>query len=270
MGQMTGDARIFIRDDDVGAPTAALRGFVEAFARNQIPVSYQIIPKALTPECVQFLRAEKAKTPELFEFGQHGLTHEMTVNGRRMFYEFGPERSYEEQLEVIRAGREILQEQLGADFNGEVFTPPRHRYDRNTLKALRAVGVTILSASSYPGLQHRIAYGVGRAFGLSNLGRPGVPYHGAIRPDSGLFELSISVAVDNGERNQATPSDIIEMIARARRVMPTIGLMFHHHAYESPQDQAFLRELASRLTSLPGVSFHRMAQLRELLLDRAV
>jgi predicted deacetylase len=266
---MIDGARIFLRDDDVGAPTDALRAFVEIFAAQRLPVSYQVIPQALTPECAEFLQAEHKKAPELFEFGQHGLSHEMMVNGRREFYEFGPERGYDEQLQVILAGREILRQQLGEAFGGEVFTPPRHRYDRNTLKALRAAGVTILSASSYPDLRHRVAYRLGRAMGLSNLGRPGVPYHGAVRPDCGLFELSISVPVDDGVRTGASAADVMEMIAKASRTTSTIGLMFHHHAYASAADQAFLRELAGRLTATPNVSFHRLSELRDLLTKRA-
>lgn len=265
---MIDGARIFLRDDDVGAPTEALRAFVEIFAARRLPVSYQVIPQALTPECVDFLQAERKKAPELFEFGQHGLSHEMMVNGRREFYEFGPERGYEEQLQIIRAGRDILRESLGEAFSGEVFTPPRHRYDRNTLKALRAAGVTILSASSYSGMRYRLAYGLGRALKLSNLGRPGVPYHGAVRPDCGLFELSISVPVDDGVRTGASVADVMAMIAKASRTTSTIGLMFHHHAYAATEDQAFLRELAERLAATPNVSFHRLSELRDLLTKR--
>lgn len=256
-----GETKIFLRDDDAGELTPALRNFMDTFSSRKLPVSYQVIPQALTPECGAFLKARKIEAPSLYEYGQHGLSHEMTVGGRRVFYEFGPERDYATQLEVIREGRDLLTAALGEAFDGKLFTPPRHRYDRNTLKALKSLGAEILSASSYPGLTHQLAYGVGRGLGLSNLGRGGVSYHGRSRPDSGLFELSISVSVDDGVRKPTPPAYFIDAIAQARRRTPVVGLMFHHHAYKSPEDVAFLSELADRLAGLEGASFHLLSDL---------
>jgi hypothetical protein len=260
--------RIFIRDDDVGALTPQLTGFVATFSSREIPVSYQVIPASLTAECAAFLQAAKNHAPNLLEVGQHGLKHEMVVRGRRVFYEYGPERSYEEQLSTILEGQSILREKLGADFDSSIFTPPRHRYNRTTLKALAAAGVQILSASNYCGLPYRVAYAFGRCLGLSNLGRPGVSYHGRTRPDSGLFELSITIAVDNGSRTRITAAEVLAQIATARRHTSVVGLMFHHNAYASEADQAFLAELAAGLRSLKGVSFHGLADLRRRMVQR--
>ncbi len=255
--------KLFIRDDDVGALNRPLEYFLETFSARNLPVSYQIIPRALTEDCAASLRGRRAGRPDLYEFAQHGLTHEMTVKGRQVFYEFGPERSYEQQLEVIRAGQALLRERLGDDFTQEVFTPPRHRYNRDTLKALKASGVTILSSSVYPGLAHQIAYGLGRSVSLTNLGRPGVPYHGRVRPDCGLFELSISVPVDDGSRSMATPQEVVSKIEKAARSTDLVGLMFHHNVYDSDQGRTFLAALADRLAALEGVSFHLLSQLRD-------
>lgn len=258
-----GSTHIFIRDDDVGALTPQLRTFIKIFAEHRIPVSYQVIPAALTTECAGFLRAQRLQAPDLFEFGQHGFKHEMMIGGRRVFYEYGPERSYDEQLATILDGQTLLRERLGEDFEAAIFTPPRHRYDRATLAALATAQVRILSASSYCSLPHRAAYSLGRRFGLTNLGRPGVSYHGRVRPDSGLFELSIAVAVDNGSRTKVTAAEVLQRVAVARRHTNAVGLMFHHNAYASPSDQAFLVELASGLSALPDVSFHRLVELHQ-------
>jgi hypothetical protein len=253
--------RIFLRDDDVGAMTPALKDFVGRFAARGLPVSYQIIPEQFTPEAAAFMLAQRAKTPALVEFGQHGLRHEMQLRGKTEYYEFGPERSYAQQLADIEAGKALLCERLGADENLRIFTPPRHRYDRNTLKALRASGFSVLSASSYTTPKHRAAYAVGRALGLTNLGRPGVPWHERVRPDSGLFELSVAVGVDDGDYTVGTADEVMAGIDRARRHTSTVGVLFHHPVFAQPNGLAHLDAVLDGLQRLQDVTFHTLGDL---------
>lgn len=253
--------RIFLRDDDVGALTPALSYFVRQFKARGLPVSYQIIPEQFTPEAAAFMLEERAKAPSLVEFGQHGLRHEMQVRGKTEYYEFGPERSYGQQLADIEQGKALLQARLGSGESLRVFTPPRHRYDRNTLKALREVGFSILSASSYTSPRHRAAYALGRMFGLTNLGRPGVPWHERRRPDCGLFELSIAVGVDDGDYTVGTVDEIMAGIEGAQRHTSTVGVLFHHQVFAQPDGQAHLEALLDRLRALPDVSFHTLGDL---------
>jgi hypothetical protein len=258
---MAGPARVFIRDDDVGELTPEFERFFQLFFDRQIPVSYQIIPERLTQACADFLLAARAKRSDLVELGQHGLRHQMMVRGKLEFYEFGPERSFDQQSQDIADGRALLRQRLG-ETPVPVFTPPRHRYDRNTLKALAGQDFSIFSASSYLKPHHRLAYGVGRALGLSSVGARGVPYHGRTRPDSGLFELSIAVAADDGGTPSGTAGSVLAAVAQASAHEPTVGVMFHHQAYRDNARQAQLRELADGLAAMAGVSFHTMADLR--------
>jgi hypothetical protein len=256
--------RIFLRDDDVGALTPALKDFVGRFAARGLPVSYQIIPDRFTPEAAEFMLAERAKAPALMDFGQHGLTHEMQVRGKTEYYEFGPERTYDQQLADIKAGKAILQQRLGADEPLRVFTPPRHRYDRNTLKAIHETGFSVLSASSYTSLTHRLAYACGRFLGLTNLGRPGVPWHERRRPDSGLFELSVAVGVDDGANLAGSVDSVMAGIEGARRHTSTVGLLFHHEVFGGPGAEGYLDALTERLRALPDVTFHTLGELYSL------
>jgi hypothetical protein len=260
-----GSTRIFIRDDDVGALTPEFQRFFRLFADRGLPVSYQIIPEKFTTECADFLRAAQARNPGLVEFGQHGLRHEMVVRGKLEYYEFGPERSYDQQRQDIRAGRAILRERLGADAEVSVFTPPRHRFNRDTLRALDAEGLTILSASSYPSLKHQMAYRFGRALGLTNLFGGGISHHGGKRSDCSLFELSIAVAADDGGTPSGSVDNILGAVERARAQTHDFGVMFHHQAYQGPDREAHLEVLANRLARLAGVSFHTIGALRQRL-----
>ncbi|HLZ75499.1 DUF2334 domain-containing protein [Phenylobacterium sp.] len=253
--------RIFLRDDDVGALTPALTSFVGRFAARGLPVSYQIIPEQFTPEAAAFMLAERAKAPNLIEFGQHGLRHEMQVRGKTEYYEFGPERTYAQQLADIEQGKALLQARLGAGEALRVFTPPRHRYDRNTLKAIRATGFSVLSASSYATPKHRAAYAVGRALGLTNLGRPGVPWHERVRPDCGLFELSVAVGIDDGDYIVGSADDVMAEIGRSRRHMSALGVLFHHQVFAQPDGEAHLDAVLDGLQRLPDVTFHTLGDL---------
>ena len=264
-----GGTQIFLRDDDVSVLSEAFISFFRRFADARLPVSYQVIPEPFSEECAAFLREESSRVG--FDLGQHGLRHQMMVNGRLEFYEFGPERTFDEQLHDIQTGKAILQRMLGPKFHFDVFTPPRHRYDRNTLLALKQSGFQLLSASSYVGLKYRLAYSGGRAFRLTNLGRSGVPHHGLIRPDSGLLEYSIAVSLDDGGKINTTVSEAMDRVAVARKFTRQVGLLFHHEAFGSAEGMAFLDDLIRRLKAMSGVSFHTLGDLlRENLARRGV
>ncbi len=261
-------ATLFLRDDDVGAPTDALLAFHAAFAAHGLPVSYQVIPARLTDDCAAWLTENHTRAPGLVEIGQHGHTHEMIVSGKTEFYEFGPERDLAAQHSVIEQGRAIMMEKLGDVMESRLFTPPRHRFNRDTLTALGRTGFGILSSSSYPRTMHQMAYRTGRAFGLTNIGRGGVSWHGRIRPEAPLLELSISVAVDDGSPCERRIADILAAITRARAVTPFVGLMFHHEAWAPGACDDFIPRLADALAVLPDVQFATLGQIADTLQPR--
>ena len=166
--------RYFVRDDDIGELTPALRTFVEAFADRSIAVSYQIIPEQLTPECAEYLIAKEAAHPGLIEFGQHGLRHKMTLKGKQLKREFGPERSLAEQTGDIAEGLRLLRSRLGEERDIALFTPPQHKFDRHTIEAIAAAGHKVFSAACYPSPHHRLAYFLGRTLGLSSIRHHGI------------------------------------------------------------------------------------------------
>lgn len=232
---------------------------------RQLPVSYQIIPERLTEECAAFLLEAKNAAPQRVEFGQHGLRHQMTVRGKLLNHEFGPERTYDQQFADIQAGRSILTNRLGSDVDLRVFTPPRHRYDRATLRAIKAAGFPILSASSYTTPAHRAAYAFGRAAGLTNLGKPGVPHHGRVRPDSGLFELSVAVGVDDGHDPLGSAETIVSRVRQAAGHTRDVGVLFHHDVFESTSSRDFVRRVLDGLMAIPNARFLTISALYDEL-----
>ena len=253
--------RYFLRDDDIGELTDALRAFVETFVSRKLPVSYQIIPARLTEDCAAYLLEVERNHPELIEFGQHGLRHEMTLRGKRLKREFGPERSLDQQQADIAEGQRILADRLGRRL--VLFTPPQHKFDRNTVTAAAAAGHKVFSAACYATPHHRLAYGLGRRLGLSSIAHHGISYHGGVRPEAPLAEISISIAVDNGRRITTGADALPAAIAEAEAGSDLVGLMFHHAVYAGPEGRAALDALAVCLSRYPAQDFHRLGDLAD-------
>lgn len=256
---MQGNLRYFVRDDDIGALTPALRTFVELFVAHRIPVSYQIIPEQLTPECASYLLDVEKAHPELIEFGQHGLRHSMVLKGKRLKREFGPERTYDQQRQDIAEGKRLLQALLGDEREIVLFTPPQHKFDRNTLQACAAAGHKVFSAASYSSPHHRLAYAIGRALGVSSIRHHGISYHGRQRPEAPLHEVSIAIAVDNGRRITCPAGRLDKALARATAGSRTVGLMFHHAVYADAPSE--LEAIVARLAAYPADRFGRLGDL---------
>jgi hypothetical protein len=253
--------RCFVRNDDVDALTDELKAFAETFMSREIPVSYQIIPARLTDACADYLLALERARPDLNEFGQHGLSHQMTLRGRTLKREFGPERTFEEQSADIAEGLNILRERLGPGRRIEVFTPPQHKFDRSTAVAAAAAGHRVFSVAYYPTRRHQGAYALGRRLRLGSVLHHGISYHGGFRPEAHIREVSISVAVDNGRRRTCAAAALPAAIEAAASRTEIVGLMFHHAVYSGAEGRAALIAAAEALAQIGPARFKRLSLL---------
>jgi len=260
----------FVRDDDVGELTDSLRVFVETFVSQGIPVSYQIIPSRLTAECAAYLLAIHRQNPGLIEFGQHGLHHRMVLRGRELKREFGPERSLEDQTQAIAEGFAQLRKLLGEDTKIEVFTPPQHKFDGNTVRAAAAVGHRIFSAACYATPHHRLAYAVGRALKMGNILHHGLSYNGRLRPEAPILEVSIAVDVDDGKRRKFDAGRVGASIRALSSRGANVGLMFHHGLYADAVARDGLSAIARQLADWGSDRFLLLSQFASRDLPDAV
>lgn len=258
---------VFFRDDDVGALTDPLRFHLDLLIEFGVPCHYQVVPAYLDADCAGELRRRKAAHPGLVHFNQHGLDHEQTVNGRVEYAEFAFGRSFEDQRRAIAEGRDQLAQQLGEAFSPDVFTPPCHKYDGATLRALGDLGFTVLSAGLRTDWPARVYYRVGRALGRVELLGKRVSYHRRFTPEARLAEVSVVVdaheAVDGrGVRLEKTANDLWADFQAARRSLDAVGIMTHHQACETPAKQTALRTFLERLASDPSVRFGDLLDLQ--------
>lgn len=256
--------RVFIRNDDVGKMAPDFEWFVSATMQRRIPVNHQIVPIFLTGETTAYLKETRASCSGLVAYNQHGYCHSQEINGRKVWSEFAGGRTLADQTQVIREGKEILRAALGDDFEADVFTPPQHKYDDNTLKALVGEGFTVLSGSAHVRTLHRAAYAIGRTFGITCVGSRGISWHGRRIAGTGLHELSVSVFADNGAKCVSDLESLWQQFQTARRVHRDVGIMFHHQAWKSVSDQDVLSRFLDRLLSEPGLTFCLMNSLVQI------
>lgn len=265
---------VFFRDDDVGERDTPLENVVELLLEESIPCSYQVVPRFLTDAGAAYMKKAQTEQPDLVILNQHGFVHEQRINGELRFSEFDGHLPYAEQRKTIEIGRLILGEKLGSSFDLSVFTPPCHKYDANTLRALAAAGIKTLSAGVRAGAMFRAYYALGASMGhVFWLGKR-VSYHGDFTPDSGLVEVSVCIDVDedvdrHGEKIEKSYDDLVGEFETCRRSLSTVGVMLHHGKYEGRRVDT-LRAFVKMLKADPRVEFRTINQISSSARAQAV
>jgi hypothetical protein len=249
---------LFVRCDDVTTDSWALGAVHDVLAERGVPCAWACIPADLTADAAARLGA----TP-IMSLHQHGWNHQrLHPDGTDSRDELVGYRTVAEQRAAIERGREAMTRLVQAGLDLHTFTPPRHRYTRATLQALRELGVQRISAGVYFDLPSRLVCGVARRLGV-----PAVAGRGMSRHDrtGGRWptEVSTSVNIDlarSGDTRPVEVNQVLAEVADAARFTDTIGLLLHHDTYEGdPARVASLGRVLDRL-----LEQHRFVDLRSL------
>ena len=136
---------VFFRDDDVCRPNSNFLKLYNMFKETDIPIICSVIRGKITEKMSNFLIEEKKRNPRLIDITQHGWMHKnYSEYGNE--YEFGDKRNFEEQRNDILKGK-IKMGNVFGDFFTEVFVPPYHGFNDNTLKIIEDLGFAGFSAS---------------------------------------------------------------------------------------------------------------------------
>src|SRR5215470_11786285 len=200
LAQQAAPPRIFFRDDDVDEDEATLRRLLRLFLERNTPINLGVIPGRLTAACAELLAESAGAAPATLELNQHGwlhLNHER--EGRKC--EFGPSRTYAEQLEDVAQGRERMTEAFGPDWF-PVFIPPWNRCTEDTYRALDHLGFRALSAKR----------------------------GGSVVTGYRFEDISITLDLyrcNDGARLKS-PEDVVEFRLARLSLQQTIGVALHH------------------------------------------
>ena len=128
---------------------------IDAFRKNEASITFGVIPFVCagdihdpSPNDVVPLTSMKADilktavTDGILDVALHGYSHQ-TIKSKQ-FTEFSG-LDYNKQLERLAKGKEVLEGIIDAPVT--TFVPPWNTYDVNTLRALKELGLTTLSAS---------------------------------------------------------------------------------------------------------------------------
>jgi predicted deacetylase len=224
--------RLFFRDDDVDEDEATLWRLLRLFRERSTPINLGVIPGRLTAACVELLAESAGDSPAMLELNQHGwrhLNHER--EGRKC--EFGPSRTYAEQLADIARGQERMTEAFGPNWF-PVFIPPWNRCTEETRRALDQLGFRALSAKQ----------GSSVAAGYR------------------FEEISITLDLyrwNDGARLKSPEEVVDDLIAQLSR-QQAIGVALHHKVMDE-QAFSFLASLLDTFASHPAVRFHTFQSL---------
>lgn len=141
------------RIDDVEAEwyTPQLKMVNKVFIDERVPVTLSVVP-ALDPDrptppdskfCT-YLRNLREQHTDIFEFAQHGYTHQ-NISAWRGASEFGG-LPYDVERERVIKGKEALEDCGGT--TPTTFVPPGNVYDQTTARVLRDAGFDMVSASA--------------------------------------------------------------------------------------------------------------------------
>ncbi|MGH9832082.1 MAG: DUF2334 domain-containing protein [Blastocatellia bacterium] len=227
--------RVFFRDDDVDEDEATLRRLLELFLRREIPINLGVIPRRLTAAGAELLMQSVSAAPALVELNQHGwlhLNHER--EGRKC--EFGPSRTYAEQLADIAQGQARMTEAFGPYWSS-VFIPPWNRCVADTYRALDQLGFHALSAKQ----------------------------GSAVVTGYRFKEISITLDLFNwrGGASLKPAEEIVDDLIVQSARQQTIGVMLHHKVMDE-RAFSFLASLLDALSSNPTAGFHNFQSLLQL------
>lgn len=144
---MNNKCRVFFRDDDVYTLDKQFLDFFHLLLKNRVPAIYAVIPGKATTELIEFLKKQKQKNPDLINIVQHGWMHKNYGSDTTDKYEFGKNRTYNEQKKDIISGMIKLYTTLENAFT-PAFIPPYHSFDFNTISILKKLGYPIFSAGN--------------------------------------------------------------------------------------------------------------------------
>jgi peptidoglycan/xylan/chitin deacetylase (PgdA/CDA1 family) len=152
------EVTVIFRYDDYSAKsnTTLEVALIEVFRRHGFPLAIGVVPtiarntnlplpetenslRPLTDEKFAILR--EAMADGTVEVALHGLTHQRIAADTKSEFQG---RSYEDQLERIVRGKEFLEKGLNTKIR--VFIPPWNSFDSETIRALEATELDILSS----------------------------------------------------------------------------------------------------------------------------
>lgn len=222
---------IFLRNDDVrDSLDKELVDLTNICIKNNVPISHAVEPANVGVEVVEWLKKIKSEHPEKIEIIQHGYDH--NKNNPNQKYEFGHKRTYIDQLNSIREGKNIMNFHFGSLWT-PVFTFPYGTFNAETLKALQREEYKAISSKIEFTAVNQLKNFIGKSLKMDFILGKKINYHPKMRRNYGLQELSVSANLIKSYQNSNSAThysieEVEQQVYNASRYTNVVGILFHH------------------------------------------
>ncbi len=256
--------QIFFRNDDVRSTLdKSLVDLTDIFIQEKVPINHVVEPANISPEVVTWIKGLKKEYPDLIEIGQHGYDHKLKavkkILGKVRKGEFGYGRSYKEQFNEIKKGKEIMDQLFMNDWIS-LFTFPFGGKNMAAIKAVNDCGYKIMNDHHKLDKNHQLFYFVGRLLRRNFLLERPVSYNLEKRPRTNLFNININISLIKKYINDDTDCVMYSLEELKELTLMyiherTIGIVLHHRYHNTKEKMQLVADYIHWLKSLDNIKF---------------
>jgi hypothetical protein len=258
---------ICYRNDDVNDLSTELADLSEIFLIRGVPLAMAVEPGNLTDETASWLLALKARHGSLVEIVQHGWNHTRYSKG-----EFDGSRSYVQQFEDLKRGKEKLESVFRMDFF-PMLTIPFGVYTADTVLAASHLKYKVFSGHYDYRISRRIFYLLGHLLGKGKFFGHSVSNHLKYYPGTKMFEIDTSISFikqyldpSNNTCSMYSLEEILLMFEKFRKLTTVVVFLLHHRFHREKRYMELVERVVDELQKRDDVRF---ASYEEVYLKHA-
>lgn len=251
---------IHFRNDDVrDSLDKSLIQITNIFIKYKIPITHAVEPANVTKEVIEWLTDLKKRHPVLIEIGQHGYEHKLKNDKRPG--EFGGNRSYQEQYDEIKKGKDLMDKYFGELWH-PIFTFPFGGANIAAYKAINDLNFTIVNGGYGIDPKRKLFYLAGHILRRNFLLGKRIPYDLEYKPGTNLFEINMNFGFIKkylDEEYQSVLQTIDNMKSFTNSFLnsdrKTIGVLLHHRYHNTDEKVSLVEEYLNWIKSLNNIKF---------------
>ncbi|GBC63756.1 hypothetical protein DENIS_4754 [Desulfonema ishimotonii] len=261
----TDKTKICFRNDDVNILTPELKNLTEIFLYRKVPITHAVEPGNVTADTISWLRQTKKKYPALLEIVQHGWDH--TPHGKG---EFDKSRSYNEQFNDLKRGKEKLENIFGENFFSMI-TIPFGVYNKDTIKAASKLSYKVFCGHYNYRISRRLFYLTGRIMRKGRLLNRHVSNHLRYYPGTRLFEIDSAISFSKkyfghftNDCEMSSADEMFQAFENYRKITPAVIFLLHHRFHHKKHDMELVETVLDKLKRRNDIEFTNYNKLYQM------
>lgn len=262
---------IFIRNDDVrNKLDDSLTKITDIFINNQIPIAHAIEPANVSKDVINWLLNLKNSNPALIEIIQHGFNHKLnykkTIGGKLKKGEFGGDRSYNEQYDDIKKGKELMNAYFAEKWF-PAFTFPYGARNEAAIKAVSDCGYKVINGSMGVSFNQLLLYKVGQLLKKEMLFDRKISWNLKYKPGTNIFQIDTSISLikkfhdENESADFFTIDELKNKTLKFLEKKKNVGFVLHHRYHNNYEKIKLVEDFVMWLKTLQNIEFTKMEDI---------